>query len=160
MSSKFKMGVYILFGMLLLDFIPIKFAKKDEFSVVFVNQPKLGSGVEWATYDESDNNYTAGYIIDGMAPDRVLRKGDFDKTRLFLNQDSSINKFVIYYDEEPILLETEMWSTYRITAKDWDIIYPINRASFRKYYTSKSYLTVYDYNWFSLVKELISDTFS
>ena len=30
----------------------------------------------------------------------------------------------------------------------WDIVYPIKRSSLRSLYVPKSYLTIYDFNWF------------
>ena len=160
-KRKVIVGIICVFALILLDFIPIKFAlKNNENKTVFINEPKLGN-VEWAEieYEDSKFNYNSmiGYIVEGKAPDRVLNKKDFDKINLYLMHGDNINRFLIYYDERKPINDSETFSVYKIVANDWEILYPIQRASLRRLYASKKYLTLYDFNLINLIKEIFGD---
>ena len=64
------------------------------------------------------------------------------------------NRFVIYYDEKIAVENNSGKSEYNIVSKGWDILAPIQRLSFRKYYAPKNYLTIYDFNWINVIKDL------
>ncbi len=98
----------------------------------------------------------SGYIMTGNSPDRLLSKKDFDKVKLFLMPADNKNKFLIYYDERILMKDNETFPIYKIESKSWDILYPVHRASFRRLYAPKSYLTIYDFNWINVIKELLS----
>ena len=138
-----------------IDFIPVKFAVdgKDK-KIFFVNVPKLGDA-SWAEieYNNGEFNYDSmtEYIIMGNAPDKILRKKDFDKTSLFLMKGDNKNKFFIYYTEKEIVSDSDNLPVYKIFSDNWEIIYPIHRASFRRFYVSKKYLTLYDFDLMTLI---------
>lgn len=153
-------GVICVLVLILLDFIPIKFAVKNyENKTVFINEPKLGD-VEWAELEYENNkfNYDSmiGYIIEGKAPDKTLNKKDFDKIDLYLMDGDNTNKFFVYYDEKKLINDSESFPVYKIVAKNWDILYPIHRTSLRRLYAPKKYLTLYDFNLINLIKATCS----
>ena len=159
-KRKVMIGGICVFILILLDFIPVKFAVQDNKNkTVFINEPKL-EDVEWAELEYEDNkfNYDSmiGYIIDGKAPDRMLNKKDFDKSDLYLMHGDNTNKFLIYYDERKSINDSESFPVYKIVANDWEILYPIHRASLRRLYASKKYLTLYDFNLINLIKEIFN----
>ena len=98
----------------------------------------------------------SGYIMTDNSPDRLLSKKDFDKVKLFLMPADNKNKFLIYYDERILMKDNETFPIYKIESKSWDILYPVHRVSFRRLYAPKSYLTIYDFNWINVIKELLS----
>lgn len=160
MKRKIVIGVIGIVFLILLDFIPIKFAIKDvDSKTVFINEPKLGS-VEWAEVkyenNEFDYDYMIGYVMNGKSPDEVLNKKDFDKSDLYLMHGDNTNKFLIYYDEKISMSDYESFPVYKIVATDWDILYPVHRYSLRRLYAPKHYLTLYDFNWINVIKEILS----
>lgn len=146
-----KILIYIIAFLIILDFIPVKFAVKDVKSeYVFVNLPKLSHGVSWARCklnDKSASELKNGYIINGKSPDKILSGSDFDKVNQFLDKDKYINKFLIEFDNKKNIVNDDFFPVYKIEAKSWNIVYPIKRTSLRKYYVSKGYLTIYDFDW-------------
>ena len=154
-----KIGIICIFVLILLDFIPIRFAVKNNVSeTVFITQPKLGNA-EWVEIELDGNklNYSSmtGYIIEGSAPDKMLNQRDFDKVSLHLMRGDNINRFIIHYDEKEVLNDNEVFPIYKTSAIDWEILYPIHRASFRRFYASKEYLTIYDFNLINLISQAI-----
>ena len=162
-KKRLKITLWIFICVLLLDFIPIKFAKRNvNDTVVFVTQPKIGPNIEWGTFKYKNGkveyDVIDGYIVEGNSPDNILNKRDFNKIDLFLlgngNKDYK-NKFLIYHDEKT-LDSLRNVPTYKIITNEWDIIYPVNRASFRRYYAPKGYLTIYDYDWWNFIRRLFT----
>ena len=94
-----------------------------------------------------------GYIVK-KSPNNILNKRDFDKTKLYSMRGDNSNRFCLRYDSESIISHYDGFPIYEINVTEWDILYPIRRASFRRYYASKKYLTIYDYNWCEFVKRL------
>lgn len=139
-----------------LDFLPVKLAKRNtEAENVFVNSPKLGNNVEWFSCAyKNDGNIIGEYVIMGNSPNNVLAKKDFDKTALYLMQGDKLNKFIMTYEKINTVSDEGTIPIYEISVSDWEIVYPIHRASFRKYYAPKDRLTVYDYNWLNVIKQL------
>ena len=160
MKNKFILAAVCIAFLISLDFIPIKFSiRNNDNHTVFINEPKLGE-TEWAEVKYENNkfdyDYMAGYIMTGNSPDKRLNKRDFDKVKLFLMSADNKNKFLIYYDERILMKDNETFPIYKIESKSWDILYPVHRASFRRLYAPKSYLTIYDFNWINVIKELLS----
>ena len=151
--------ICIVSFLIILDFIPVKFAVKDVKSeYAFVNLPKLSHGVSWASCklnDKSALELKDGYIINGKSPDKILSESDFDKVNQFLDKDKYINKFVIEFDNKKNIENDDVFSIYRIEAKNWNIVYPIKRTSLRKYYVPKGYLTIYDFDWLNAIRNLL-----
>lgn len=138
----------------MLNYIPIKFAVKSEREKVYTEclvcrtEPKLGN-VKWVAYAEENAGVLDRDILfnlSGNEPNKFLSSFDFD-----VNQWHTIktlgfpkelkNVFLIYYESsiESIKLEK------KCDVVKWDIVYPIQRASWRRFVTPKSYLSIYDF---------------
>ena len=159
---------YILLGLLLvifaLDFIPVKKALKDtditrdNIEYVFCYEPKtLGPEiVNWVTYGYKDSEiheyeYQFQVSIIGKNPYDYFTELDFEPIDLY-NDIGGSNKFVLKGNIQKINGD---YQRLDVTIEDWDIIYPINRLSFRNRYVSKKYLTIYDYDWFLVIKDWV-----
>ena len=146
-----------------LNYIPIKFAKNikqnsSECAFLCSKEPKLSEydDVNWIARKE-ENSALAQYLllcITGNSPDNVLSDREFDVKTWHTVKPLSRgfgrelnNKFYIFYDS----YET-MDGYFNINATKWYITYPIDRASWRRYFTPSQYLTVYDYDWFNLIR--------
>ena len=159
MKKVFKRILYIILLVISFDFIPVKFCINDKgIDYVFVSKPKMGD-TEWGKFPYINGqlyndyeNYEA-YIVRGNNPNNVLSKRDFDWITIDV-KDYEPNMFVIYFDNKAIAHNSISAPTYEITSKKWDIIYPVNRISFRRYYVPKNYLTIYDYNWLEIIKNI------
>ena len=154
-----KVALIAVLFLLSLDFLPVKLAKRNaETETVFVNSPKLGDNIEWYSCDykngKTNEDIIGEYIITGNSPNNVLVKRDFDKTALYLMQGDNLNKFIMTYEKINMVSDEGTIPIYEISVSDWEIVYPIHRASFRKYYSPKDMLTVYDYNWLNVIKQL------
>ena len=152
MVNKKKVTLSIVFATLifiLLDFVPVKFAAKDIEGTVFINEFKLGERVEWAEIEYKDGkidyDIMSRYIIEGNSPDKILNKKEFDRENQLLRFGGNKNKFLIHYDQKKVIDNSGGFSIYKIVAEDWEILYPIHRASFRRFYTPKGFLTIYDF---------------
>ena len=140
------------------DFIPVKFAKKIDYSKeIYMHKPKLvtNQDVEFVMYEyankQTDYNKREYYIIKGDSPVKVLNKRSFDIIALYNMPGDKTNKFYIKQKGKIVKSKSEP-DINVIYAIDWDILYPINRATFRRFYAPKSYLTIYDYDWGAVLK--------
>ena len=150
---------------LALDFIPVKYAKKDAYTIidgqeyVFCYEPKTNGSniVDWVAYgynDEIDYDITPLQAsVIGKNPYDCFTKRDFEPIKLYNRAapDDS-NKYILYGDIQKVIGSDEQISELIIDVKDWDIIYPVNRLSIRRHYVPKNYLTVYDYNWINVIR--------
>lgn len=149
--------ILIIIVSILLDFIPVKFCLKDEgIEHVFISDPKLAYK-QWINVPYENGaihlyDYES-YFIEGNVPDNVLNQKDFDYIEISEHYDN-YNMYVFYYDYKTYLNVSKDDSVYKIISNKWDILYPITRISFRKYYAPKGYLTIYDYDWFKVLKKI------
>lgn len=141
---------------LLLDYVPVKFAyKASADEEVFIHSHKIIAHTQWVmdSYGNDRISLCEGCIVTGNTPDLWLAERDFDCRILFNMDGDQNNRFILHYDEKMKIAEAESWEVqYRIEAKNWDIVYPISRISFRRYTAPKGYLTVYDYDWIAVIR--------
>ncbi len=154
----------------ILEFIPIRLAVKKE-NISYNNsvvlevdsyqtficraEPKLTSdtSVRWIA-EKQDNPHldkNVYLVLTGNIPHKLLSDKDYDVN---LNQNTTNNKFVV----SGVCVSVDVSDVYtynivRLNVEDWDIVSPIKRLSFRRFYAPKSYLTIYDFNWSEFFKK-------
>ncbi len=155
----FRILLGIALFLFLLDFIPVKFAKKDAYvtidnqKYVFCYEPKTGYEPEFVNWSTDD--YLHYVKIKGKNPYDYFTEKDFDPIMLVNSPYSDGNNKFVFYGEMQEFWDDENGSTVAVDIEGWDIVYPINRLSFRKNYVPKSYLTIYDFNWKEVLKTFL-----
>lgn len=144
-----SMTIFVIF-----NYIPIKFAVKgvhnDNNALYCITEPKLGPNRQkWVAYKSKNSGLEHDLIfeINGNDPDGVLSDLWFDvkswhKVGRKFSTYGLGNAFIIYYtnDLDDVLNNNILY------AKEWDIVYPINRAGWRRFVTPKAYLSIYDFS--------------
>ncbi|WP_310832776.1 hypothetical protein [Paenibacillus pedocola] len=145
---------------LLLNFIPIRLAIElddaqqnlgiGRYICITDYKEKVAVDTEW--FAQADNNShldrTSAVRVSGDSPDRYLSEkefGSFDSENTFL-LIGNIDRFE--EDKGGYFLNSYL------NVDKWKIIYPIERESIRKYFTSKSYLNIYDFDLMKIMKNL------
>lgn len=147
--------------LIILDFIPIKFAinindakanLNNEYFVC-INESKIHIDIPWNATRQLNKHLENDLLIRvfGNSPYNILSSKDFKivawseiRNLYFLN--GKIER--LEKEDKTLNLIADL------KVNNWDIIYPIDRASFRKYYASKSYLTIYDFDWIKVIKSV------
>ena len=75
-------------------------------------------------------------------PHNILSLKDFD---VKLYQNMTYNKFLV--SGKCINIYESNYTVVELSGSRWDILTPIKRLSFRRFYAPKSYLTIYDFDW-------------
>ena len=141
---------------LLLDFIPVRFAKKlDRVSMdeAIVCIPDFKTGLWEYNWSIPGHHTLVSFTEDSKNPFEVLNKKDFEMFHVF---NVTSMKFIFYGEviDESIEQGTRL---ILFQAEKWDAVYPIERKkSFRGIYVSKRYFTMYDYCWLSFLEKLFS----
>lgn len=146
--------------LLVLDFVPLKFAikvedakknLKDGYYICETNLVKPDVG--WYASMRWNPHIDDGLCVKaiGNTPNSILSEKEFDFKWYELYNKFLLNGKGKLYEER----RTNIYSAdLELDVNIWDIIYPIKRASFRQYYAPKSYLTVYDYDWCKIIESI------
>ena len=165
-----KKKIFILIGITVLlfalDFVPVKFAKKDTDVIidnekyVFCYEPKTSGlhSINWVAcgYKEGKEDFDLPWfevIIDGYDPYDSLSNFDFDPIDLYNHNKLQRNRFVLR-GEMNVSRGDLIKNVIDIESEGWDILYPVNRLSFRRFYVPANYLTVYDFDWIKVIKSI------
>ncbi len=160
--KKMIMIVFLLLTMLIiLDFIPVKFAisiddtkmNLKEGDYICINESKIHLEIPWIAIKRFNKHLDHDFLVRvyGNSPYGTLSAKEFEVLPI-----SDISN-VYLLNGEVKRFEKEENSNILIAdlyVNKWQIIYPINRASFRQFYAPKSYLTVYDYDWIKVIKSM------
>ncbi|WEK55956.1 MAG: hypothetical protein P0Y55_07895 [Candidatus Cohnella colombiensis] len=151
--------LFVLAITILLNFIPIKFAIKLEdaqqkleagrYICVADYKSKVAYQSEWFASTRF-NSHLEGWLVlrlTGNSPNRYLSEKDFESFEVD-------NKFLLNGNVERIEKITPEVLDTHLNVDDWEIVYPIERASFRKHFTPRSYLNIYDYDMIKLIRSL------
>lgn len=152
-----KIILIILVAIVILNYIPIKFAKNIEHLVLkegeYICQVELKSGLDekWGIFRSIPMNYPDEIFVNifGNVPFNTLSSKDF---YLYSNKE---NQYIVT-GELILSHKNGIYNIGNIEIKDWEIVYPVNRSSFRRNFTPKTYLTIYDYNLVQICKDFIN----
>lgn len=151
--------ITILF-LFLLDFIPVKFAitkenakiKLRDGNYICNTEPKIAPPIRWIARTKS-NPYLNDDLylrLTGNSPNNILSPKDYDVDKWY----EVDNAFLLIGNT--VKSEKHQETKHMIVdlnVNEWEIVYPINRASTRKFYVPKNYLTIYDFDWFKVLKQ-------
>ena len=169
MKKKKKMVVFsfisIIGLLILLDFIPVKFAvklnsvditkyKHLDGQKIYICKPVQVTGSIWeAIGDEKGvreiSKNEVIYIAEPLKGNDPFKKlnGSFQK----IYESNAYNQFVFVGNEisanivGDIEIDGVQEKTIDFEVDNWQIVYPIKRDSLRDIYASKAYLTLYDF---------------
>lgn len=154
--------LFLIIGTLFiaLDFIPIKFAKAKGYIGLqnreyYCNtEPKIDGKHKWIAKKELNPNLNKDMFLTiyGNNPNNILSEKNFDIIKWY----ELDNGFI--FTGELVINDEDIYHQYYISTiyiESWDIVYPIRRASFRRYYAPKGYLTFYDFDWGKIIKNKI-----
>ncbi len=149
----------IIIGILIiLDFIPIKFASKlSEFKNnrtenVYISEHTAVTGGDW--YADKETNPWLSESVDFILDDEKIF-GNISKIYTTEDEAPSYNLFVYW----GIMKQEQVADNFTINileANKWNIIYPIKRKSIRGLYAPKGYFTIYDYDWIKVIKDVFN----
>ena len=160
-----KRGIIVIIIMaiflFLLDFIPVKFAKRIDSSnnedmithnpnridIIATYSKKTGAfEYPWEAYYYQDSVLRiVKFNVSGNNPYQALSRRDFYK-----NAEWMIDiRFILNGN---LQMEGEKENVGKLNVSTWEMVYPIKRQSIRKHYVPKSYLTIYDFDWISVIK--------
>lgn len=148
----------IILGILIvLDFIPIKFASQwSDFASnsegVYICKVSTATDGNWVAEKEFNPWLSEStYLV--LKNDQVF--GSISKIFTTENDEPSNNVFVFWGT-----VNQEQWAdNLRVNildARKWNIIYPIQRKTIRGLYVPKGYFTIYDFNWTEAIKKLFN----
>lgn len=157
-----KIVLFLLIILIILDFVPIKFAikfddaKKNlrEGNYICNTESKYAMDTGWIAHASLNQHLDDDLcvIVSGNSPNTTLSEKTFDfkcfevSNSFFL--DGKVNK--TWEDKKTNNMYADLY------VNRWQIIYPIERTTFRQYYTPKAYLTIYDYDWSKAIKLLFT----
>lgn len=169
MQRRKKMFLYsfisIIGLLIILDFIPVKFAvkinsvditkyKEKDGQKIYICKPVQVTDSIWEAIgdekgirDLSKNEVI--YMAEPLKGNDPLKKlnGSFQKTY----EPKAHNQFIFVGNEissntvGDMEIDGVQEKTIDFKVDDWQIVYPIRRDSFRDIYVPKTYLTVYDF---------------
>ena len=149
----------IIIGILiLLDFIPIKFAHKlSEFNDsdvenVYISEHTAVTGGDW--FADKENNPWLPQSVDFILQDNKVFR-NISKIYTTESEAPSYNLFV-YWGTMKQEQVADNFTINILEAKKWNVIYPIKRKSIRGLYAPKGYFTIYDYDWIKVIKDVFS----
>ena len=136
--------IVLLFIVVLMDFIPIKMAIKIDDKGLIKSEEYLCihaqvTGGNWEVQNYAEEQLYFEFL-HGNNPFYVLSK-NFTTDYI----EPTRNRYI--FTGNIIKKEKEI---YDLDIHQWEIVYPIQRKSFRILYAPKSYLTIYDFNFIRL----------
>ncbi|WP_379155570.1 hypothetical protein [Paenibacillus sp. sgz5001063] len=145
--------LFLIVILILLNFIPIKFAVNlDDAqqilkagSYICVTESKYVDDTGWIAKTDINSHLEKNLAVrvSGNSPNKYLSEKEFDFKRFEVE-----NRFLLIGKvgrfEEDKELETVLYANLNVDK--WKLLYPIKRASYRQYFTPKSYLNIYDYD--------------
>ena len=145
--------IYIfLCVIIILDFIPVKFAKnknlvKYKQNTYICTYCQVTGGNYCATIDNNPLLEKPIYfeIID--YPFNILKN---DRYRKEYEEPTGI-QYVLCGKVTTISNENS-----EIDIENWSMVYPIMRPSFRVIYAPRAYLTVYDFDWLEILRRIVN----
>lgn len=151
-----------------LNFIPIKFAKKVDtlfndadgmgktgyVELIAMHTKKTGiAHYPWeAYYDLHTGLKSMVFAVNNGSPYDTLNGVDFHSP----NGEGVIDLDFILEGDMQFSCMNDAETVGEFTVSGWDIVYPIRRRSFRRHFTPKSYLTIYDFNWIEVIEGLFA----
>lgn len=150
----------ILIIPILLNFVPIKFAIKPEDAqqkliagnFICVTESKYVLDTGWIAHTNINTHLEENIAVKVSlnSPDKYLDDREFD-----LKWFEVENRFVLIGEVGRFERNKETNVLYAdLDVDKWEIIYPISRASFRRYFTPKGYLSIYDYDLKKILRTL------
>jgi hypothetical protein len=149
-----------------LDFVPVKHAKVVDTIYNEANITELSEDIDilaaftyktvdleypWeAYYRENSDYYLVIFKIKGNNPYQQLSRRDF------YNKNKLASTNIRFMLSGKLTLEEREYYIGEFDISAWEIVYPIERKSFRKNYAPKSYLTIYDFDWLEVIKNWLS----
>ena len=94
---------------------------------------------------EAENYANEQLFFDGLIGKNPMKVLDKNFSTDYL--EPSGNKYIFSGE----IIEKDD-SIYDLNIFEWDILYPIQRKSIRMLYAPRHYLTIYDYDWFNVIK--------
>lgn len=169
-----KIGLIMLIIIIILivfDYVPVKFAisidnaqrELRSGSYICETNPvaidtsiKTFSVIGWYIIPQINNNSKfsgCGARLLQKSPENILLQKTFD----FKNYEHAYNRFLINGNIKKIEENKKSnFSVVDLNVSSWEIIYPIERASFRRFYVPDNYLTIYDYDWIKIIKSIFN----
>ncbi|MBP3359659.1 MAG: hypothetical protein J6N52_02295 [Clostridia bacterium] len=149
--------LFILLGIFLvcviLDFIPIKFAKnlnRIQFSDrMYVCEYATATDGNWEVIATNNPHLVETIYLNVKTDEQFRNLVEMTKCSLGM---PVFNHYIFYGDVKKKDVGSEHY-TYWLEATDWDVVFPIQRQSIRAFYVPKSYLTIYDFNWLTLFQK-------
>lgn len=146
----------ILTFFIVLDFIPVRYAIKEiNDNYVFTYDLKTRieiKGFAWTTTDEiSGQRISLVANIVGEDPYDVLSLKEFNPDKLW---SKPWDMKIVFYGETQKLSKDHKYDI-NVYSQKWDVVYPIQRTTFRRHYVSNEYLTIYDYNWINVLRKYL-----
>lgn len=145
----------IIIGILIvLDFIPIKFAyKHNDFKNintenVYISEHTAVTGGDW--YANQEINPWLSESVDFILQDEKVF-GNISKIYTTESEEPSYNHFV-YWGTMKQKQVADNFTINILEAEKWNVVYPIKRKSIRNLYAPKGYFTIYDYDWIKVIK--------
>lgn len=147
----FKLLSLLLLIAVIMEFVPIKIAKRIQN--VTYNDEKYVCKYVTAT----DGNWLAEKKYNTNLNDSIYINIEGTTAFNSLSEISNIslgtpilNMYIFQGKIEKKEVSKDVSFNW-IKLRKWDIVYPIQRQSLREIYAPKSYLTIYDFNWFELI---------
>ncbi|MBD3920025.1 hypothetical protein H8B09_14770 [Paenibacillus sp. PR3] len=143
---------------ILLNFVPIKFAIKLEDAqqklkvgnYICVTESKYVLDTGWIAKTNTNTHLEENIAVKVSlnSPNKYLDDKEFDFKWFEIE-----NKFLLVGEVGRLEKNKETNVLYvDLNVKKWEILYPVSRASFRKYFTPKGYLSIYDYDLKKILK--------
>ncbi len=148
----FKLLCFVISLAIIMDFIPIKLAKKVD-KIKYNNETYVCKYVtategNWLAEMEYNPQIEAALYLN------IMNKSTFDSLKEISNLslgDQVWNMYVFTGTVEKRIIDENNSFDY-IKLQEWDIVYPIKRQSIRDKYVPKTYLTIYDYDWWKIMQ--------
>ncbi|WP_338552540.1 hypothetical protein [Paenibacillus sp. KS-LC4] len=152
-----SLSLFVVIAPVLMNFIPIKFAVKlveaqqrqntGEYICVTEAKYVLDTGWIAKTNINSHLKENLAVRVSRNSPNKFLSEKEFDFGWYELE-----NRFLLIGNVESFEKDKETKVRYaNLNVDEWEIVYPIKRASFRKYFTPNSYLNIYDYDLIKVI---------
>lgn len=156
MKRFIKLVLTLILIVVILDYIPVKFAQRVEqmSDDAYICSYTTATDGNWEASEEenpqlSENKYlnlnskTLFYCLNEI---RNVSRGE-----------PILNKYIFKGNAEPHYINDSV-SVDWLEDYKWAIVYPIKRSSIRDIIAPKSYLTIYDFDWGCVMKKLIGKT--
>ena len=150
-----KLLYILIIVAIVMDFVPVKMAKK-------IQNTKLTDEMYICKYvTATDGSWMADKLYNTNLNDSIYINVEGTSVFNSLNEISNINSGTPIVNtyifqgkiEKRKVYEDVSFNWLKLT--NWDVVYPVQRQSIRSMYVSDSFLTIYDFDWFKYIRQIL-----